>query len=782
MSRSRIATIVFAVLLTVATTAGASQAQVPDSLATLRVRVLHDSIPIEAAMVRSGRVGSMTDHDGLATLRLAAGAHLVIVARIGFRPDTARLDLRAEQDTSLTVRLEAREAVLEEVVVSATRSERRVEDTPLRVEVIDEEEIGEKVTMTPGDIVMMLNETSGLRVQTTSPSLGGANVRIQGLSGRYSLLLADGLPLYGGQAGGLGLLQIPPVDLGRVEIIKGSASALYGSAALGGVINLISRRPGHEPEETLVLNQTSRGGTDAVFYGAGPVSSRWGYTLLAGGHRQTRNDLDADGWTDMPGYRRAVIRPRFYFSDERGRSAFVTAGLTTEQRDGGTLPGRMAPNGEAFAEALRTRRVDLGGLVRWLVPDGGWLGGAIVSIRGSAMEQRHDHRFGTVEEHDRHRTAFMEAAVTVPRGAATWVAGAAFQRDAYRARDVASIDYTYSVPAAFAQLDLDPAPWASLSASGRVDAHDVYGTFANPRISILVRRPGEGAAFAGWTARLSGGTGAFAPTPFTETTEVTGLAPLLPLDGLVAERARNLSLDVGGPIPTALGAVEVNGTLFGSTVRHALQVREAPGTGPGGAGRLELVNAPGPTRAWGAELLVRLVRPLGSGEDEHDDDDDDDAPGGHHGRAVRVTATYTHLRASECDPEQAVGTACPRRTTPLTPRHSVGMVASFEEEGKSRLGLELYYTGRQALDRNPYRSESRPYLVIGLLAERQLGPVRLFVNAENLANVRQTRVDPLVLPARGEGGRWTTDVWSLLEGRTINGGFRLSLRRPSDAH
>ncbi|MBC7894067.1 MAG: TonB-dependent receptor plug domain-containing protein, partial [Cytophagaceae bacterium] len=91
--------------------------------------------------------------------------------------------------------LKALVAEMEAVVVSATRSERRVEDVPLRVEVIDEEEIAEKVAMTPGDIAMMLNETAGLRVQSTSPSLGGANVRIQGLLGRYSLLLTDGLPL-----------------------------------------------------------------------------------------------------------------------------------------------------------------------------------------------------------------------------------------------------------------------------------------------------------------------------------------------------------------------------------------------------------------------------------------------------------------------------------------------------------------------------------------------------------------------------------------------------------
>jgi iron complex outermembrane receptor protein len=63
--------------------------------------------------------------------------------------------------------------------------------------------------------------------------------------------------------------------------------------------------------------------------------------------------------------------------------------------------------------------------------------------------------------------------------------------------------------------------------------------------------------------------------------------------------------------------------------------------------------------------------------------------------------------------------------------------------------------------------------VVGILAERQLGAVRLFVNAENLGDVRQTRVDPLVLPSRGEGGRWTTPVWSLVEGRTINAGAKI---------
>ena len=98
----------------------------------------------------------------------------------------------------------------ESVTVTATRTDRRIEDEPTRVEVVPSDEVQEKIMMTPGDVSMLLNETNGLRVQTTSPSLGGATVRIQGLRGRYTQILADGLPLYGGQAGSIGILQIPP--------------------------------------------------------------------------------------------------------------------------------------------------------------------------------------------------------------------------------------------------------------------------------------------------------------------------------------------------------------------------------------------------------------------------------------------------------------------------------------------------------------------------------------------------------------------------------------------
>jgi iron complex outermembrane receptor protein len=303
-----------------------------------------------------------------------------------------------------------------------------------------------------------------------------------------------------------------------------------------------------------------------------------------------------------------------------------------------------------------------------------------------------------------------------------------------------------------------------------VDAHGVYGTFVNPRLSVLLRAHSEG-PFARWTARASGGTGLYAPTPLLEEVEAVGLTPLVPAAGgmaaFAAERARSASVDVGGPLALSWGDLEVNATAFASRLTNPLQVRAADGIAANGASRLSLAHAPAPTRTYGTELLARLVRSLGEARDG-----EIEAP------TLRVTATYAYLRSTECDPDGITGPMCARREVPLTPRHAATFVASVEQEGRSRVGLEVYYTGRQVLepDVNPFRSPSRPYVLVGLLGERafetRAGVARLFVNLENLTNVRQTRFDSLVLPARGRGGRWATDAWTELVGFTVNGGVR----------
>ena len=662
-------------------------------------------------------------------LSVPAGLVEITASKEGFASVTTSVRMVGGQEQRVVIELTPPPSLDEEVtVVASTRTERRIEDQAIRVEVVPQEEIDEKVFMTPGDISMMLTETNGLRVQVTSPSAGAANVRVQGLRGRYTQILSDGLPLYG-QAGSIGVLQIPPMDLGQVEVIKGVASALYGGSALGGVINLVSRRPQrNQRDRELLVNRTSRGGTDTVAWLSQQGDGNWGYTFLGGGHWQERTDVDGDGWTDLPSYRRATARPRVSWEDGKGRSVFFTVGAMGETREGGSMPGAVAPDGAPFPEDLTTRRLDGGLVARFLTN-----AGRIVTFRSSGLGQWHRHQFGDTTEHDVHHTWFVEAAMTGTEGPHTWVLGAALQRDLYRHRELPEFDYTYITPGFFAQDDYSPRSWLTMSASARVDVHNEFGTFLSPRISALLK------SRTGWTLRLSSGTGFYAPTPFTEETEATGLSRLAPLGSLQPERGRSVSADVGWK----RGSLEVTGTLFRSVIDDAVVLRETNSTTM--AKPVEIINAPGPSRTAGSELIARW-----------------------HREGMDLIATYMYLWATEVDPNTDV-----RREVPLNPRHSAGIDWLWSITSRVRLGVELFYTGLQQLDDSPYREESRPYLLGGFVAEWRVGRARLFVNTENLGDVRQTRYEPLVRPSQAATGLWTVDVWGPLEGRIVNAGVRI---------
>jgi len=681
--------------------------------ANILVEVRFDSRPVAEATVLVNGVTNVTAADGSLSLSVSPGTTEITVIKEGFAPVTTNVTLRAGQRQQVLVDLQPQPSVEEQITVSATRTDGRLEDLPMRVEVLDRDEIEEKLLMTPGDIVMMLNEMGGMRVQATSPSLGAASVRIQGMRGRYTRFFSDGLPLFG-EVGGLGLLQIPPMDLGQVEVIKGVASSLYGAGAMGGVVDLISRRPTKERQREILLNRSTRGATDGVVWMATPARPGWAFTFLGGGHWQQTTDVNKDDWADLPGYSRGVVRPRVYWDGGNGRSLFATVGLTAEDRHGGG-----SPLGVPYVEALNTRRID-GGLVGQVLFRQRYL----LSVRVAAMEQRHDHQFGEIRERDRHQTQFGEVTLRATAGRNTVVGGLALERDLYRPLDVSRFAYTFIAPGIFLQDDVDVSRWLSVSASGRLDDHNRYGTFFSPRLSALVR---SGA----WSSRLSFGAGFFGPSPLTEETEAAGLSRLSVPRPLRAEEGRSASLDVSrtdGPLSYTL-------TFFGSRVLHPIDVDRSQG--------LVLTNESEPATNTGVEVLGTLRR-----------------------EPYTVTGTYTYVKARESD-------GAIRNDVPLTPRHSAGLVGMWERENLGRVGVELYYTGVQRLDQNPFREASRPYAIVGFLAERQFSRFRLFVNGENLTDVRQTRWDPLVRPTRALDGRWTVDAWAPLDGRNINGGLRV---------
>lgn len=692
---------------------------------TVVLTVTESMGPVAGALIRvesmrDGGPATTTDARGRARLVLPAGRQVLRIARIGYLPHRLTVTVLAGREITVpvTVQMEMAPTEMQDVIVSAARTERLSGETPIRVEVLDEMEVDEKTQMAPSGITMLLNETPGVRVQAASPSLGTGSVRILGLPGQYTAMLADGLPLYGGASSALGPLDISPVDLQRVELIKGAASALYGGQALGGVINLVSKPPTGRNE--ILLNKRTLGVTDGAAWLSNKFSERVGASLLVSGSIQDARDIDDDGWGDQSRARRWGLRPRFTFADASGRSLFVTMGYGFDRRDGGTMAGAVAPDGQPFAEGLRGQRFDLG--VAGRLPTSA---NNNLALRLALSTNGRERRFGPGPvEQDRISTAFVEVTHSTSSERAATVLGAVLQVDAYHNRLNGGFDHDWVIPGLFATGERDVAG-ITISASLRADLHPDAGLQVTERVAALLRPAVD------WSVRLSGGTGFATPNGLTEETEAIGLRAVRFAPDLEAERSLGVALDIGGKV----AEVEFLLTGYGSFIRDAVQLADA---GTNGEGILR--NAAGETRVGGAEAAA--IRRFDGG---------------------KLLLTYGYALGSRTDANSEA-----REAVPLLPRHRIGADLMFERPGVYRIGVEGIWYGAQPLDDDPYRTRSKPYLYTMFLVMRQFGALEVVANFENLLDVRQTDHDPLIRPTPMVGGRWTNEVWAPLEGFMAN--------------
>ncbi|HEX9953045.1 MAG TPA: TonB-dependent receptor [Rubricoccaceae bacterium] len=692
----------------------------------VHVRVLDaesgDSLPGATVVVDPDArpVGGITDADGRVTVGpVADGPHTVAVSFVGYAE--ARLALTLPLADTLVVRLAPEAEESEEAVVSATRTTRTIDDTPTRVETIGGEEIEEKVNMDPSGIAMVLNESPGIVVQQTSAVSASASFRIQGLDGRYTQLLRDGFPLYGGLSGGLSLLQIPPLDLARVEVIKGPASTLYGGGAIAGLVNLVSKQPGNAPERLLLVNGTTAGGLDVAGY-ASARTERLGYTVLASANGQRAFDAEGDAFTNLPATQRLTLSPTLY----RYGAGTLTAGLsgTLEAREGGAV---AAVRDEA---AGYTERNGSGRLTAFAGYSRLMGGDSRLVLRSSGSAFRRSVETPGFRFAGRQMQTYTEASVDLRRGAHEVVAGLDGRTDRFDQSDGEAdpLDYAHASTGVFVQDTWDFSTAAALETGLRVEGHTAHGAFVLPRLSLLVRPGG------GFTARVGGGLGYKAPTPFLEEAETRAYRGVRPVaDATAAERSAGGTVDVN--YRGALGPVglSLNQAVYLTRLSSPLVPFEAGDV-------LSFRTADGHIQTAGAETTARLS--LGE---------------------VGLFLGYVYLDARRTERGQT-------EALPLTARHRTYTVLVWEQEGRGRIGLEAYYTGPQRLT----SGERTPgYLLAGLMAERRFGPVRAFVNVENVLDARQSRTAPVVTGS-AEAPAFA-EIWGPTDGFIANAGLKVEL-------
>ena len=271
-----------------------------------------EKLPGVNIVLAEASTGTSTNANGEFVLsNIPNGKQKIIFSHIGY--ENYEIEIVFPYDGGLLkIEMESHSEELEDVFVNATRSSRTIDNEPTRVEVIAGEEIDEKISMDPSNISMLLNESTGINVQQTSASSANNTFRIQGLDGRYTMLLKDGFPFFGGYSGSLSIVQVPPLDLKQVEIIKGSSSTLYGGGAIAGLINLISKFPSKEKEISFLVNVTSALGLDLSGYYSQKFED-YGFNILASRNTQKAYDNNDDEFSDLPKIERYTITPKLFF-------------------------------------------------------------------------------------------------------------------------------------------------------------------------------------------------------------------------------------------------------------------------------------------------------------------------------------------------------------------------------------------------------------------------------------------------------------------------------------
>lgn len=401
----------------------------------------------------------------------------------------------------------------------------------------------------------------------------------------------------------------------------------------------------------------------------------------------------------------------------------------SERREGGTMPDRTVTDGKPFNQNQDSERLDAG--LVFTMPVFNQL---TLNSRVSAMQQQHEHRYGFVLEDDQHQSYLFESSLAGYSDNSDWVLGAAFQAEKFASNTFSQFDYSYTTPGLFSQLDYMFNSDITASFSARLEKHSEFGNQFSPRVSLLYR-PGD------LTIRASYGQGYYAPTPFVEEIEAAGLSRLAPIEDIVEESAQTASVD----FTYTYDNIETSLTLFGANIDNVTGLEAFASGKDGIKDSVRLVNTVGESKIRGSELLLR-----------------------YYWQDIKLTASYLYLDATELALD---GTQ--RREIALTPKHSAGFVAMWEQHGNFRAGFEAYYTGVQRLNDNPFADYSTPYWHLGLMGEITVGNFSWFINLENLLDVKQTDKQPMILPSQAPSGQWTTDLWSRNDGFIVNAGVRV---------
>ena len=702
--------------------------------------IVRDSLTSETliganASLKGTSNGAISNEKGEIILsNIPNGKQIIRFSYVGYKMLEQEIDFPLTQQIEVVFLSSKTENHLGEVIVQGTRSNRSIAKIPTRVEVLTEE-IDEAATMDPSKIAHLLTHSTGIQVQQTSATSNTANVRIQGLDGRYTQILKDGFPLYGGFSGSLSIMQIPPLDLRQIEYIKGGASTLYGGGAISGLINIISKEPTSE-ETILHLNGSHIGAFDVNMF-TSKKYEKIGFTLLAQRNAHKAFDADKDGFTDMPELEKFNFNPKlvFYVSDKTNLSLAGT--FTIEKRQGGDT--KLLDNEAISTTNFYNEKNEVSRITTQTKLSHKFTENQTFEFRNSfnifdrSLLIIPSFLEGEYKFAGKQLSSFSELSYSFKKNKNVLITGLNFYTDDFKETPLQSANLRSEdrkTLGAFANYTFDLGEKVSIESGLRGDYVFKDKFFLLPRVSALFKWTNR------LTTRIGGGMGYRNASIFNQEAEILGYKNVLAINRNTtrAEQSYGGNADIGYKLP--LGEkmfINFNQMFFYTYLDNPL-VLQSNGS------NYEFANANGYTKSMGTETFFKF---------------------GFYDFVLFVGYTYTdatnHFSGNKSN-------------VTLTPKHSLKGDLLYALPGKWRIGVDYELKSSQTLSNG---NQTPSFWTYGAVVEHYYKNFTFFGNVENIFDYRQTKQESLL--STPNNTPQFTEVWAPLDGFVFNFGLKIKL-------
>jgi outer membrane receptor for ferrienterochelin and colicins len=499
--------------------------------------------PVEFANVglQATIFGNATDVRGAYRFdNIPAGVYTLVVSSIGFETQKKTITIQSGQHMTINVELVEQANALDEVVISGTMKEVSRSESPVPVEVYSKAFF--KANPTPS-IFESLQNVNGVRPQLNCNVCNTGDIHINGLEGPYTMVLIDGMPIVSGLSTVYGLTGIPQSLIERMEVVKGPASTLYGSEAVGGLINIITKQPSSAPLTAIDIFATGWGeiNTDvSVKYKLGSKAS----SLLGINYFNYQNPIDnnGDGFTDLTLQNRISVFNKISFQRKENRTFSLAGRYVYEDRWGGDMKWSKAFRGgdEIYGESIYTSRWETFGIYQLPIKEK-------INFQFSANGHSQNSVYGNNPYVADQYIGFGQFSWNKKIGNNDLLVGAAYRYTYYddntpatfNSDDITNKPSIIHLPGAFVQNEISLNETNRILLGMRYDYNSIHGNIFTPRINYKWNTPDKKNVL-----RISAGNGYRVANVFTEDhAALTGARTVEFVGALKPETSWNINLN-----------------------------------------------------------------------------------------------------------------------------------------------------------------------------------------------------------------------------------------------